>query len=269
MNFKLIKTENFTYYERKSPECNKNIIFIHGFATTSDYHNNFLRHLKNKFNYYAICLPGHGVAEVKDKKILSPLNLAKHIVEWIKFMNLENVYLIGHSMGGGISLLISNMMPNYFKKIVAVTPMNPSFSFKHLNIIKFVPKNKEQTFRMQHFILKDVQKFYKDENDNGIIKETEYQLKNREEFCYLRSNMMKPSNLINLRKAIKNTSYEIMIILGKHDNIIDPKSAFKYFSKFNKFKIVNFENSAHLPFWEEPEKYTKTILEYFEQDKND
>lgn len=259
----IVKAKDFVYYQHP---CNKpnaqTIIFVHGFATTSNYHDDFIKYVEQDYNYYAIQLPGHGIAPLKDKKQLEPKELAKHVVEWIKFMNFKDFNLIGHSMGGGISLLISEMIPELIRKLVMVTPMNPSFSFEHLNVLKFVPDSNEKTYEMQKLLIYDVPRFFSGVDDEKITRETEYQKKHSENFKYLRKQMMTIKNMKNLENALKKNKLDTLLILGKHDKVIDWESAYKKFSKYKNYKIVVFENSGHLPFWEELDKYAKTILDF-------
>lgn len=264
----LIKNKDFVYYQKlsKNPKA-KNILFVHGFATTSEYHDGFIKYVEKDYNYYAIQLPGHGVAPLKDKKQLEPYEFAKHVAEFIKFMKFENLNLIGHSMGGGIVLMVSTMVPEKIKKLVMVTPMNSSFAFKHLNILKFVPKNNKQTFRMEKIIVWQTEKFYKDENDEKIKSETTYQLKFRDNFKLLRKRMMSLSNMSHLSKAAKTNKLDTLMIVGKYDNIIYWKSAYNKFKKYPNYKIELFDKSAHLPFWEELDKYARTVLSFLEDKK--
>lgn len=260
----LIKTKDFVYFQKLSNKPNaKNIVFVHGFATTSEYHDVFIKYIEKDFNYYAIQLPGHGIAPLKDKKHqLVPYNLAQHVANWIKFMQFKKIDLIGHSMGGGIVLMVATMIPDLIEKLVMVTPMNPSFSFKHLNVLKFVPENNEQTYNMQKLIIWNIDEHFSGIDDKKIADETEYQKKHRENFIHLRKEMMTLKNMKHLKRALKENKLQTLLILGKHDQVIYWKSAYKLFSKYNNYKIVLFENSAHLPFKEETEKYVNTILDF-------
>lgn len=260
----LIKDKDFTYYQKI---CNKRdaqtIVFVHGFATTSNYHDDyFLDYIKNDYNYYSIQLPGHGVAPLNDKKQLKPIEFAKHVAEWMKVMNFKNINLIGHSMGGGIVLLVSTMVPDLIRKLIMVTPMNPSFSLKHLNVLKFVPKNEAETLMMESLILKDHKKFFPSETHEKTKNETAYQLKHRENFKTLRKEMMTVSNMNYLNKASKKNKLDTLLILGKYDQVIDWKSAEKFYSKLPNYRIEIFDESAHLPFWEETDKYVNLILDF-------
>lgn len=180
-------------------------------------------------------------------------------------MKFNQVYLIGHSMGGGISGMIASKVPEMLIKLVMTTPMNSSLSLKLLNVYKFAPKTNKGTYKVKQFLYKDADTHYADgKDDKKIHLETQYQLKHRENFIALRSSMTSLDNLLELKKTEKNIKVPALLILGKHDGIIDCSAAKKLFSKFDNFTIKVFENSGHLPFIEEPELYYKTIIDFFE-----
>lgn len=263
---KLFKIGNYNYHFQQSAKESKGIIvFIHGFATTSAYHNEFVKRLKD-YDYYSLELPGHGFTNVDSPKELSPYNLALHVVKWIELMKFESINLIGHSMGGGIVGMVSTMIPNKIKNLIMVTPMNSKISFKHINVFKFNPKNNKETLKMQDMLYMDWTKHFIDENDIKIIKETEYQLKYRDNFTKLLCRMSSLNNLFKLRKLEKNISVNTLLIVGKYDGIIDWKSTKKLFSKKSNFKISLFLNSGHLPFIEEPDHYYEIIMAFIQNE---
>lgn len=262
---KLIETKNFKYHYKKATNKSKGtIVFIHGFATMSKYHDGFANLLTN-YDYYALELPGHGITQLNNASVLSPYNLALYVVNWIKEIKLTNFYLIGHSMGGGIVGMVSTMIPELINKLVMVTPMNSSFSFKLINALKFNPKNNMQTFKMQKMLYKNHLDYINDHNHPDVIAETKYQLENRNNFKLLLSKMSSLSNLMTLKRLEKEINVPTLLILGKYDNIIDYKSATHLFSKKPNFTINVFDNSGHLPFIEELDKYYQTVIDFLEK----
>lgn len=263
---KLYKIGNYNYHFQEAKKPSKGIIvFIHGFATTSAYHGEFVKRLKD-FDYYSLELPGHGFTDIESIKDLSPYNLALHVVKWIELMKFDSINLIGHSMGGGIVGMVSTMIPNKIKNLIMVTPMNSKISVKHINVLKFNPKNNKQTLKMQDMLYMDWTKHFENENDPKILEETKYQLKYRNNFKRLLRKMSSLGNIFKLRKLEKNITSRTLLIVGKYDGIIDWKSTKKLFSKKDNFKISLFLNSGHLPFIEEPDHYYEIIIAFIQNE---
>lgn len=77
-------------------------------------------------------------------------------------------------------------------------------------------------------------------------------------------------NMYHLRKAESKLRVPTLLLVGKHDGCINPKTTTKNLKKRTKknpeiLKIYQFEKSGHLPFLEEKELYFKTIMDFFHE----
>ncbi len=113
---------------------NDNIVFIHGIASSSRIFHPLIEseHLA-EYNKILIDLPGHGqTIYFGDNSAYSIENYKQVILEAIK--NIPNVLLVGNSIGGNLSLEISDQLPN-IKGIVMFasppfkSPINPDEIF--------------------------------------------------------------------------------------------------------------------------------------------
>lgn len=249
------------------------IVFIHGYATTSSYHDVFIKYINNDYDYYAIQLPGHGYEEYEDKNNKNYINqFVIYCCKLINNLNIGKFYLIGHSMGGGIGIRVANLLKKDVLAYVAVTPMNSRLPITSIiNYWKFSPKTFKQTLKLNTRIYKDFFKTVGETNsiEDYISKEAEYQKKHHLFFKKLKKNMFSLKNVKECRKNEKLLSIPTLIIAGKYDKLINAKSTIKVFNKSNKkyVSIEILENSAHIPFQEEEEKYANIVLHFFENNK--
>jgi pimeloyl-ACP methyl ester carboxylesterase len=129
--------------------CLGDLLFIHGFCVEHSYFT-AANELAKYFNVYMIDLPGHGVnLEGVTSNDLKMHKLTDYIVSYVKFKNLNNFYLMGHSMGGALASLVANLIPEKIKKMFLLCPANPASShlgFKSFYI--FYPKNMKQKNRL-------------------------------------------------------------------------------------------------------------------------
>jgi pimeloyl-ACP methyl ester carboxylesterase len=93
---------SIAYTERGSGQP---ILFIHDFASYSYTWMKVIDLLPLKFRFIAIDLKGHGYSEKRCDDNLALFDHAVIIKKFIKLMNLNDFVLVGHSMGGVISLL--------------------------------------------------------------------------------------------------------------------------------------------------------------------
>ncbi|MDE5949805.1 MAG: alpha/beta hydrolase [Malacoplasma sp.] len=271
-DFQLINENGYTFrYRKANNSSTKNILFVHGFAVTSEYHDDYVEKFFDEYNYYAIELPGHGYAKLKHVTQLDPIFYAKYVSDFIKLKGFEDLVLIGHSMGGGIVLMVTNLVPNQLKKAVVVTPMNSSvwFSFKGLNSLKLLPDSVEKNWKYKNILVHEPNKHYSGVEDQIIKKEIEYLSLHMKDFKILRKKMMSWKLHSELKNSEENNSVQTLLILGRHDKVISCNSTSKRFENLDNYQTVIFENSAHLPFMEETNDYVNLVLDFADNDAFD
>lgn len=275
---KTIKNNVGTYHFYSCINENKKrgtIIFIHGFATQSTYHDEyFVKYAIQEYDYYALQLPGHGIEEYNDSKKIKVDYYTSYCVNLIKSLNINKFYLIGHSMGGGLGIRVANILKDNVISYVAATPMNSKLPLKCIfNYWKFTPKNFKKTLKLNNCLYKDLHKTKSNQDINKFIEdETNYQLKHRKFFKTLKKDMFSISNIKKCNQNEKEITVPTLAIAGKYDSMIPSKSVYKAFRlNLRKNKKTNvifelFEESGHLPFQEEEEKYAKTVLSFFKHE---
>ena len=93
------------------------LLFIHGLGSYLKAWNRNIPELKDHFRCIAIDLPGYG----KSSKIIhsGKLNFYTEILNhFIQKLNLKNVNLCGHSMGGQIALNFAITYPDHISKLI-------------------------------------------------------------------------------------------------------------------------------------------------------
>lgn len=108
-----IEGENF---DRSRPT----LLFIHGagqsVATWKFQIELFANH--PYFNFIALDLPGHGNSEGQGYKSVEEYK--NTVLEFIDVLKLKEIVLVGHSMGGGVAMLLVIERPDLFKACVLV-----------------------------------------------------------------------------------------------------------------------------------------------------
>jgi len=94
------------------------LLFIHGAGGgqyTWSYQKGFF---EKGFNPIIIELPGHGESEGEGEQEIG--KYAGHIHSFVKTLDLQKVFLVGHSMGGAIAQTLALIHPEVMKGIVLV-----------------------------------------------------------------------------------------------------------------------------------------------------
>ena len=96
------------------------VVFLHGFAGSSDDWSLIMDHGAGHFESYAIDLPGHGGSVHLDESDAYTFTGAARIVaESIQHIASEPVHLVGYSMGGRLALYAVLQNPTLFASLIA------------------------------------------------------------------------------------------------------------------------------------------------------
>lgn len=107
------------YYEYvKNPKAQYTAILIHGFLSSSFSFRHLIPLMKEEYEVLSIDFPPFGKSGKTAKFVYSYQNIASTLNKLIETLQLKNVVLIGHSMGGQICLHMIHQKPHLFQKAV-------------------------------------------------------------------------------------------------------------------------------------------------------
>lgn len=95
------------------------LVMVHGLSESTRlwYRNVFA--LAENYRVYLVDLPGFGMMR-KFHQHFNLLEAGAWLSGWMQAVELENVYLVGHSMGGYISMTVAVASPEKIKRLVLV-----------------------------------------------------------------------------------------------------------------------------------------------------
>ena len=117
-------------YAQRGPDSGTPVLFIHGFGGDLD---NWLFNIDAVAEYspvIAFDLPGHGQSDVKLPG-LSLEALATFVVHFLNVINVKQVYIVGHSLGGAIGAQMAGDAPG---RVVGLTLISPAGFGAEINI---------------------------------------------------------------------------------------------------------------------------------------
>ncbi|MEO7283767.1 alpha/beta hydrolase, partial [Gelidibacter sp.] len=97
------------------------LLFVHGLSSNSDAWSKNIAVLKNDYTCIALDLPGYGKSSKPDADYTASY-FAEIIHQFIQKLELKNVVLIGHSMGGQASVKLATTYPQDIQKLILVAP---------------------------------------------------------------------------------------------------------------------------------------------------
>lgn len=134
----------FPFEVKISGHGNKNIIFIPGLTCSGDVWNETVARFEKDYTCYVLTF--HGFAGVKPDDSANFNGWKENIARYISEKKVSNPIIVGHSIGGGLAMLLAEDYPTLISKIVVVDALpclsalqNPNFiSNPHPDCIPFI-----------------------------------------------------------------------------------------------------------------------------------
>ncbi|MFO8234511.1 MAG: alpha/beta hydrolase [Bacteroidales bacterium] len=236
---------------------------LHGYLESQEIWDSFATELSKYSRIIRIDLPGHGMSDVFGEihSMEFMADVVKHVLD---FEKQETCILIGHSLGGYVTLAFLEKYPQYLKGF-SLFHSHPfadteQVKAKRKKEIELVKQGQKKTV-----VDANTPKLFADFNlsrfpdDLKKIKQNTLQFPDDGIIANLNGMMQRPARNI----ILKETDKPFLLIAGKYDNYIDYDKVISQIDLPEKGKLVTLEHSGHLGFIEEREKSLEEIYEFF------
>ncbi len=205
----------------------KVLLFIHGLGHSMlDWQKN-LGYLRQHYRCIAVDLPGNGLSATGDY----PYSLhffAAGIADFIRKMGLTNVYLVGHSMGGQISMTLALQHPTLISGLILCAPAGFEVFTEwekslYRNTMYFVDmvSNEENSLRKglqnSFYILPD--------SASGLAQQLVETMKLQDSTHYRKMLEKCISAMLDepVYEQLADIAHPVLVIFGERDNLIPNK----------------------------------------------
>jgi pimeloyl-ACP methyl ester carboxylesterase len=243
------------------PEKLGTLLLILGFG--GSYRDNAsAKELAEYFDYYAINLPGHGEADLPyfDSSLEE---YARYIADYIEMRDLQNLMLVGHSLGGGAVCVAEKFVRNRLAGLVLANPIASSI-YETPGIKKiFFPTNLEEMIELCRFAYYDFDRMAQAE---GFMQACAFSLEvQRRKEPYLQGLFdaaYSGKTLESVKTAQRTLETETLYIFGRYDRIVPMQDPGASIPGNPCIKFCVFEHSGHCPHNEEPHRFAAEIYAF-------
>ena len=241
----------------------KKIIILHGFLGSLDNWITFSKKIsKNNFEVHLLDQRNHGKSFHSNE--FNYESMVKDLHEYMSKFNINNVSIIGHSMGGKTAMLFSLIYPDLVEKLIVVDILPVSYN-KSYDLIfdSLLSINLKQIKSRNEFNL-HLKKYF---DDDGFILFLSKNLKRsldgsfeyKSNIKVLRKTYSNITSFINFHKEYKK---EVLFVKGENSDYIDSENL-KITSKlFPKYKLTEIKNAGHWIHHENPDDFFSICLKY-------
>ncbi|WP_174728217.1 alpha/beta fold hydrolase [Mesobacillus harenae] len=258
------------YYEYfPHSTSSETLVLLHGFLSSSFSFRHLIPLLKEDFNIVSVDLPPFGKSGKSAAYQYSYQNHSATVVALLKDLGVDSFHLVGHSMGGQISLNICYYHPENVKKTVLLCSSGYlKRASKPLVISSYIPyfylyvkywlaksgvkKNLQNVVYNQSMINDEMLNGYMAPFlDDEIFKGLTSMIRHRE-------GDLSP-------EALTTITVPCLLIWGEHDRVVPLKTGHRLQKDLQNAELIVLKDTGHLVPEEKPEKVHAYIKEFISE----
>jgi pimeloyl-ACP methyl ester carboxylesterase len=224
------------------------LILLHGFCESEKIWNPLIQELSKYFRLILPDLPGHGQTPLLPQTG-SLADIAADIIDLVKELDLVHPVVMGHSMGGYVTLAAVKQQPDLFK----------AFGLIHSTAFADTKEKKENRNKSIQFIERNGPDAFFDIFVPGLyhkegpwINEVDAMVRKTPPETLIRfTEMMRDRP--DSRSVIKTFKGRILLIGGKMDSFIPWETLEEQASTSNHTELHVIDHVGHLGMYEDPE----------------
>ncbi|WP_437131716.1 alpha/beta fold hydrolase [Bacillus atrophaeus] len=254
------------YYEHYRNPGKQTLVCIHGFLSSAFSFRKLIPLLRDHYEIIAVDLPPFGKSEKSRTFLYTYSNLARLIIGLLEQLQIKEAALVGHSMGGQISLSAALQKPELFTKVVLLCSSgylqrsHPTITFgTHLPYFHLYVKrwlSKSGVLKNLHNVVYDksliddemIAGYGKPFTDGQIFKAMTRLIRHREGDL--------PS------EALKKMEKPALLIWGNEDRVVPVEIGKRLHQDLPDSVLYSLEKTGHLVPEERPEFVSEQILEF-------
>jgi len=226
------------------------LVLLHGFMENLSIWSDMEPHLSENFSLLKIDLPGHGqsdiIAEVQTIELM-----AEEVKKVLDHQKLQKVHLLGHSMGGYISLGFAEKYSEYLKSLTL-------FFSSYLADDEEKKEQRIKSYRIikdafPHYVRAGIPNLF-NPNERDIL---EGKIETALEVALSTNNMGALASVKGMvertdkKHVLENLDAKILVLAGKYDNAVKTETMIRHLPDRTNIKsyILDCGHNGH---WEKP-----------------
>ena len=242
------------------------VVFVHGYCEDQTMWDEFTEPFDPHYRIIKIDLPGFGLSEIKGA--VSIEEMADAVIAVLKHLKVKKYILIGHSMGGYVSLEIAKKEP---QKLLGFSLFHshpfedePAVKKKRLKAVKFIDEVGHEIYVKQLIPRLFKTDFHK--SNHYLVGKLVYQA-SRGPKEGLKNGQVAMANRVDNTEILKAIDCPVQLIIGKLDETLAYEEMVKQVELPKKGSIHILEKVGHMGMFSskrELQKIVETFLEFCE-----
>ncbi|MEH0154215.1 alpha/beta hydrolase [Limibacter armeniacum] len=248
-----IREENgFKYIDEGEGEV---LLLLHGLFGALSNWSGVLDHFSKK---YRVIIPMLPIYEIPLKQA-GLEGLTSHVEEFVALKGLENMTLLGNSLGGHVGLIYTLRNQDKVKRLI----LTGSSGLYENSMGASYPKRGSYEFIKE----KVAYTFYDPEVASKELVDEVFEITNSNAKCLRIVYIARSAQRHNMRDEIKAITVPTLLIWGLNDTITPPQVAHEFNSLIPNSELKFIDKCCHAPMMEQPEAFNHILDSFLEQNR--
>jgi pimeloyl-ACP methyl ester carboxylesterase len=238
------------------------VILLHGYLGSWGLWHETMNYLSQYYRTYALDFWGFGESDTKrDTYVVQ--DFVRMVDQFMEQLGIVQAPLVGHSMGGTVSLSVAVQFPQRVRKVVVIgSPIVGNSLSIILKLfgrrpIGFIVYHNLWAFKLSYHILA---RFYSKDPRWPEIMDRDVSQTTLEAFFLSIASLRRT----DLRSQLDQVKVPVMGMYGDKDIIVHPKQWKPLLAGVPQARIERFHQAGHFIMLDEPSRFTETLRNFLE-----
>jgi sigma-B regulation protein RsbQ len=238
------------------------LVFLHGWCGDRAFWKDQVNVFAPDYRVVAVDQAGHSKSG-KDRKNWTVASLAEDVEGLVKELKLKRVILVGHSMGGQVSLMAAKRMPGIVVGVIGVdTLQNAEYKWPEEQSKKFLTAFEKDFKGTMQFGMKGM---FTDKANAELVQwiTTKAESQDPKMAIALMGDLWK----LDLKTLMKEAKVPVRCVNSGPGALFAVPTAIDVNKKYCDYNAVIIEGTGHFPMLERPEEFNKKLREVLQEFK--
>jgi pimeloyl-ACP methyl ester carboxylesterase len=222
------------------------MILLHGLFGALSNWNDVIRHFESTYDIHVPPLPIYD-----DRKGDGLENMVKFLEEYIEYAELENLILVGNSLGGHVAIIYAHRSPEKVDKLILT---GSSGLYENTSVGSYVKRG-----NLPYIRERVAYTFYDPAVATDALVAEVFRITTDNKKCFAILKMAKSAQRNYVADILPQIQTKTLLVWGQNDNITPVVVAMEFKRLLPKADLFLLENCGHAPMMERSKEFNKLV----------